>query len=86
MGINIRNNIIPCKKRGKRKKSRLVQKNPSTLKKVVTFQNDKKKSCFDLKLTRINACNADRCVFGHRAKWERQLKFHYLHLSNRNEE
>lgn len=84
MGINIRNNIIPCKKRRKRKKSRLVKKKIHHLwKKVVTFQNDKKKSCFDLKLTRINACNADRCVFGHRAKWVRQLKFHYLHLSNK---
>lgn len=84
MGINIRNNIIPCKKRGKRKKSRLVKKNPSPLKKSCNFSEwQVKKSCFDLKLTRINAWNADRCVFDHRAKWVRQLKFHYLHLSNK---
>ena len=46
MGINIRNNIIPCKKRGKRKKSRLVQKNPSTLKKSCNFSEWQEKIMF----------------------------------------
>lgn len=45
MGINIRNNIIPCKKRRKRKKSRLVKKkNPSPLKKSCNFSEWQEKN------------------------------------------